>query len=278
MLETIKGDEASRLFLSNAGIALSGRGVAFLRDLALGFSEFPYENISKIIKSAATEVLSESIRLPAEVVVDHFERNFGGTCFSLTFLVERVLTALGFDCYKVMADMRSGKNVHCLVIVRDGVTKYMVDPGYALYEVIELPCGGNTSEAGQVTIEFPHAVVEVDRTGPDRYELWTADATGRKWRYAFRDAPVADDDFEKHWISSFTKPTLHNICLTMMTPRGHLYLRKDFFKFASRTTVSKSKLKGGVEAFICEHFGIDRRWTDLAQQVLEERRRGGWRR
>lgn len=282
MLETVKGDEASRLLLSNTGIIPSGRGVAFLRDLALGFSAFPYENISKIIKSAAAGVPGDSIRLPSEVVVDHFERNFGGTCFSLTFLVERVLAAFGFDCYKVMADMRSGANVHCLVIVYEGGSKYMVDPGYALYEVIELPCGGNPPEPDSTwsverpaetrTVEFPHAVVEVVRTGPDRYSLWTTDATGRKWRYKFRDAPVEDGDFEKYWISSFTKPTLNNICLTMMTPRGHIYLRKDFFKFTSRTTVSKRKLKSGVEALICEQFGIDGRWTDLAQKVLKERR------
>ncbi len=280
MLETVKGDEAAHLFLTNTGTQPLGRSVGFLKDLALHLSRLPYENISKIIKSAGTADVFESMRLPREVVIDHFERHFGGTCFSLTFFVERLLTCLGFDCYKVMADMHCGENVHCLVIVREAGSKYMVDPGYALYEVIELPTAtasdGGPDRHGRVTVRFPHAVVEVEQSAADRYCLWTTDATGRKWRYAFSDRPVGDEDFEKHWIASFTRPTLHNICLTMMTPEGHIYLRKDFFKFTSHQTVSKRRLKYDIETFVQENFGIDGQWTDLAQKLLAERRQSTW--
>ena len=287
MLETVKGDDAAGLFLSGSGIASPGRGVDFLKNLACHLARFPYENISKIIKSAGTEDVYGSMRLPGEVVIDHFERNFGGTCFSLTFLAERMLTALGFDCYKVMADMHSGKNVHCLVIVREGESRYMIDPGYALYEVVALPGTGAVPAAGRggggevvpdrVSVRFPHAVVEVELDAAGKYNLWTTDATGRKWRYALRDEPVCDEDFEKHWIASFAKPTLHNICLTMMTPRGHIYLRKDFFKFTSHREIDKRKIKHGVESFVQQQFGIDGRWTDLAQKILAERRHREWR-
>lgn len=297
MLETVKGDDAAGLFLSGAGIASPGRGVEFLRNLACHLARFPYENISKIIKSAGAEGVYGSLRLPGEVVIDHFERNFGGTCFSLTFLVERMLTALGFDCYKVMADMHSGENVHCLVIVREGESRYMIDPGYALYEVVALPGAGAVQATGtapdrtgrpatgagvgvdapdRVRVRFPHAVVEVERDAAGKYVLWTTDATGRKWRYAFRDESVGDEDFEKHWIASFTKPTLHNICLTMMTPRGHIYLRKDFFKFTSHREVDKRRLTHDVESFVQQNFGIDGRWTNLAEKILAERRQSEW--
>jgi arylamine N-acetyltransferase len=270
LLETVKGDDAARIFVSHMGISTHGSGIAFLRDVARHLSRYPYENISKIIKSAGCTGPLESMRLPLEVVDDHIARNFGGTCFSLTFLVERMLRTLGFDCYKVMADMHSGPNVHCLVIVREGGAKYLIDPGYALYEVVELP------SEGHVTVAFPHALVTIAKAEEDRFNLWTEDGSGRKWRYGFSDRPVSDEDFEGHWVASFGKPTLNNICLTMMTQQGHIYFRRDFFKFTSRRTITKRRLKRDIEAFIREEFGIDGEWTELAQRLLNERRGQQW--
>lgn len=265
MIETVRGDEAARIFLDHAGVCPAARDMAFLRQVALGFSRIPYENISKIIKTAGSDDPREALRLPTEVVVDHIEKGFGGTCFSLTFLLERVLGSLGFDVYKVMADMNSGKNVHCLAMVRGMGARYIIDPGYALYEVIRLP-------EMNTRVTCPHAVVEVVNTGGGEFGLWTEDASGRKWRYAFRDDPVDEADFERYWIESFTRPTLHNICLTRMTPRGHIYLRKDFFKFTSRENIDKRKVKQGVERLIQEEFGIGGDFTRAAQQILAARR------
>ena len=297
MLESVKGDEAARILMSglppvgagrSAGspvaVGSGVRGVELIRQLAHCFSQFPYENISKIIKAANSATLAEAMRLPTEVVTDHIERNFGGTCFSLTFLFERVLKSFGFDCYKVMADMNSGRNVHCLVVVKEAGVTYMVDPGYALYEVVALP------ERGTQRVRFPHAAVEVaadadthdgahdgahDETRQyGQYGLWTEDASGRKWRYTFRDTPVADQEFEGYWLESFGKPTLHNICITRMTPRGHLYFRKDFFKFTSPTAIEKRKLKRERERekFIEQEFGIGGEWVEIAQKLLDEKR------
>jgi arylamine N-acetyltransferase len=297
MLESVNAEEAARLLKAHLGRRAGGlggargvggakdlgnaRGVEFLRQLAYHFAEFPYENISKIIKTAGAPTLAEALRLPTEVVTDHIDRNFGGTCFSLTFLFERMLKSFGFDCYKVMADMNSGRNVHCLVVVREGGAKYIVDPGYALYEVIPLPAGASAVERARL----PHATVEVsaaDGAGSTAekpgaahaaFNLWTEDATGRKWRYRFADRPTPDAEFETHWLESFAKPTLHNICLTRMTPRGHIYFRKDFFKFTSPTAVEKRRLAGGRERLIEQEFGIGGKWVELAQQVLDAQRR-----
>lgn len=252
------------------------RGLEFLRHLAYRFAEFPYENISKIIKVAASPSLEEAMRLPLEVVSDHVEHNFGGTCFSLTFLFERMLKSLGFDCYKAMADMNSGRNVHCLVVVMEGGGRYMVDPGYALYEVIALPgreaSGARPHRAESERVVCPHAVVEVRSEGGGVYSLFTEDASGQKWRYRFRDQPTPDGEFERHWLESFGKPTLNSICLNRMTPRGHVYLRKDFFKFTSPTSVEKRRLKQGRERLVEEEFGIGAEWVEFAQKILDERR------
>jgi len=270
VIETAGGDEAARIFLDHAGVPPGAHDMAFLRQVTFGFSRIPYENISKIIKVAESGNAREALRLPTEVALDHIEKGFGGTCFSLTFFLERVLRSLGFDVYKVMADMNSGKNVHCLAIVQSMGTKYMIDPGYALYEVIRLP-------ETNTRVTCPHAVVEVVNAGAGKFSLWTEDASGRKWRYAFRDDPVDEADFERHWIESFAKPTLHNICLTRMTPRGHIYLRKDFFKFTSRESIDKRKVKQGVERLIQEEFGIGGDFTRAAHKILAARREATWR-
>jgi len=272
LIETVEGDEALRIFAGHYAIAprrpadtQPSRGLleAVVRD----FSRLPYENISKIIKSAGHGEPAESFRLPLEVVTDHVERGFGGTCFSLTFLLERMLRALGFDCHKVMAHMHMGENVHCLVVVDHGGRRFMIDPGYALYAVIELIGRGRTAA------RCPHALVEVARDDGGCYNLYTVDAAGRKWRYRFADVPAADDEFERHWIRSFDMPTLRNVCLGRITEKGHLYLRKDYFKFASLENISKRRFKTGIERVIEEEFGIDSKWVDMARDVLKTRRR-----
>lgn len=309
MLESVKGDEALGIFMSQRGTRGDGmnversrtslRGVDFLRNLARRFAELPYENVSKIIKMAGSRSLEEAMRLPAEVVTDHVERNFGGTCFSLTFLFERMLKSLGFDCYKVMADMNSGRNVHCLVMVSEGGAKYIVDPGYALHEVITLPgmkaprgrmplagaeglsevagcpVGPMGAEAGCERVKLPHAAVELRSEGAGGYSLFTEDAAGRKWRYGFHDVAASDSEFEEHWLESFTKPSLENICLNRMTPRGLIYLRKDFFKFTSPTSVEKRRLKQGRERLVEQEFGIAAEWVELAQKLLDDKRARG---
>lgn len=277
MIKPVKGDEALRVFTGHYGIAPleapgEGRaGGAPARDLlevvVRDFSKLPYENISKIIKSAENDAPLESFRLPLEVVADHVEKGFGGTCFSLTFLLERMLRSLGFDCHKVMAHMHMGENVHCLVVVNLGGRRLMIDPGYALYAVIELP------ERGQSAVRCPHAVVQIGLDESGYYNLHTVDASGRRWRYRFLDVAAGDEAFEKHWVRSFDMPTLRNVCLGRITEKGHLYLRKDYFKFASPEDIKKRRIKTGIDRVIEEEFGINRRWVGMARDVLEERRR-----
>jgi len=272
MLKPVKGDEALRAFACHYGIEARrrpGDGPAgdLLEAVVRDFSRLPYENISKIIKSADGGAPLDRFRLPLEVVSDHLEKGFGGTCFSLTFLLERMLKSLGFDCYKVMAHMHMGENVHCLVVVSLDGRRYMIDPGYAVYAVIALP------ERGQTVERCPHAVVEVSTEGSGNYNLHTVDTAGRKWRYRFLDAPAGDEEFERHWVESFDMPTLRNVCLGRITEKGHLYLRKDYFKFASCDEVNKRRLRRGIDRTIEEEFGIDRKWVGMAWDVLEARRK-----
>ncbi len=274
MLRSVKGDDAAGVFAGHYGIALPGRpgqapALGLLEAVVAGFSEFPYENISKIVKRDACGAPPECFRLPLEVVTGHLESGLGGTCFSLTFLLERMLGSLGFDCRKVMAHMRMGENVHCLVVVDLEGRRYMIDPGYALHAVIALPGRGRT------VVRRPHAEVEVLLDEAGCYHLYTVDAGGRRWRYRFRDVPAGDDEFERHWARSFDMPGLRNVCLARTTRKGLVYFRKDFLKVTSCGRISKWRLKTGRERVIEEEFGIDAAWVERARHVLEAERSGG---
>jgi len=129
---------------------------------------------------------------------------------------------------------------------------------------------GHSGAAGTAGLSDP--VGRPAPAAPDTYSLWTEDATGRKWRYRFVDEPTPDTVFERHWLESFGKPTLNNICLTRMTPRGHIYLRKDFFKFTSPTAVEKRRIAQGREKLIEQEFGIGAEWVKAAQDLLDRNR------
>ena len=77
---------------------------------------------------------------------------------------------------------------------------------------------------------------------------------------------------ERFWLRSFAMPTLRNVCLGRITEKGHLYLRKDYFKFASPSEISKRRLGRGIDRVIEDEFGIGRKWVSMAWDVLEGRR------
>jgi arylamine N-acetyltransferase len=237
-----------------------------LRHIVRRLSRLPYENISKILGSRAAPTRLEALRLPGRVAAEHLERGFGGTCYSLTFLAERLLTHLGYDCYKAAADMRLGPDTHSLVVVSLGESRYIVDPGYALSEVVELP------GAGSIRTRCPHGDIELEREGKEDLNLWTVGTPGRRWRYRLKDRPVEDSDFETLWIRSFDMPTMRNICVNRMSPDGHVYFRKDYLRITSRRGTDKRRLKGGAGEIVEEIFGIERRWVGEAQDILRQRR------
>ena len=80
-------------------------------------------------------------------------------------------------------------------------------------------------------------------------------------------------DFFRHWRASFSGPSLSQICVYRSTPRGHLYLRRRHLRLTSFDHVERADAGDDVPRAVQAHFGIDRRWTARAQEVLNERRR-----
>ena len=263
-------EEAFDAFRKHFSVRSPEGDVDFAAEIVKSFSRIPYENISKIIKNSTCPTLEDKVRLPLEVIEDHIERNLGGTCFSLTFFLESLFKNSGFSCYKIMADMKSGDNVHCAVVLTIGRRKFLADPGYSVNTL--LPMDGplvrtKTTAFGGIELQF--------KPDENRYHLFTFRSDEKKWRYRFRDVAVSDADFERYWAESFDKPTLDQICLYRPTPDGLLYVHNNHVRLTSYATLHRERIEEGLDTTIQKLFGIDSRLVEEAQTMLSSGRAPG---
>ncbi|MBN2030531.1 arylamine N-acetyltransferase [bacterium] len=256
-----------------------GKGLSetdLLEEILSYFSQFPYENISKIIKYQKHFDGPVKIRLPYEVMDNHVSHRLGGTCFSLTFFLQTILIDFGFACYPVMADMRWGKRVHCALLVIMNRKKYLVDPGYLLNQPLEISKDQNR------LYKTPFSGVEVDfRQEGETYELFTFDQTERKWRYRFQDKPVSDKDFLTYWLDSFSWNSMHGLCLTKIEKSRMIYIHKTFMRETDFERKKNVNIKDHYHATISQIFGIDSQLVEEALAAIEsnmarEREMGIW--
>jgi len=259
--------EAIELFQRHFNLARSRSDLEDLRLLLRHYSKIPYENISKIIKVASHEELEGKFRLPLEVMQDHMEHRLGGTCFSLTYFLEEILRSWEYSCHKAMAHMSAGENIHCVIVADLAGNRYLVDPGYLLWQPLLL-----SSERPQ-TFFTPQGGVEV-RYDPaaGEFHLFTFNARGRKWRYRFADRSVSEIDFRQHWIASFSKPTLHNILLNQLTEKGLLYVRGNHLRLTSFEEERKANIRQEYHRQIQDLFGIKPQWVEEALSILRRQR------
>jgi arylamine N-acetyltransferase len=265
LLESSRHVEAVLAF--NKFFSLSDRpaGLNLLKTILVSFSRFPYENISKIIKYRRHFGKAERIRLPCEVMEDHAAHRLGGTCFSLTYFLQTILSQQGFDCYPVMADMRWGENVHCaLVVTVDGV-KYLVDPGYLLSEPMAL----DSQKPRMYATPFSGVEMVFDAEG-GKYDLYTFDGTEKKWRYRFWDRPVSAEEFYGHWLSSFGWNSMHGLCLTRIEKGRMVYVHKHFMRETSMGMKRNCNIKKDYHETIHAVFGIDPLLVEEALAAVED--------
>lgn len=222
-----------------------------LKQIGAAFSHLPYENVTKILKEARSSNIHQKLRKTDEVLSDHLRLNTGGTCFSLCNALLSVLKNSGFDAFVAMADMHYGANIHCVVVVVLPEGRFVLDPGYLLHIPIRLP----DSDLEQVTKTLMNTVV-IQNEGNETFSLFTVEHSQRKWRYRLRAYPVPTEEFEAHWIHSFSLNSMEHLMMTRLNNHGRLYFRKNHLEHVNeseRTILTKpeaSELSGlfGVPA------------------------------
>jgi arylamine N-acetyltransferase len=237
-----------------------------LRKILAGFSNLPYENLSKIIKFwRYRENEAQRLRLPEEVLEDHLRFHLGGTCFSLTFFLQTLLVNHRFACYPIMGDMRAGRNVHCALVVFLDQVKYLVDPGYLLRQPMAL----DPSKSRLYHTEFTGVELRFDPQN-EAYDVFTFNRQEIKWRYRFVDRPTPSEEFLQHWQASFYRNSIHGICLTRATEQELIYIHKDFMRISSLEGKRNVSIKRNYHGTIQQLFGIAPEYVEQALAALRE--------
>lgn len=256
--------ESVRYFCEFFKLKKSSATLATLQEILEKFATIPYENISKIIKLSRSWESDQRLRLPEEVMDDHANFRLGGTCFSLTFFLETILLHQGFQCYPVMADMKAGRNIHCAILVLFDHKKFLVDPGYLLHTPLEInpqqPRIYRTPTTG-VELQFNHEF--------GCYQLFTFNREKMTWRYNFVDRACSPDEFLAHWQASFTKPSMHGLCLTKIQPDGYIFIHKNFMRETTFTSKKNFDIRQNYHQTIQQIFGIDKQLIEQARAALE---------
>jgi arylamine N-acetyltransferase len=267
---------ATSIFLDLYRITPSRADLDLLNLLARRFSALPWENLTKFLKKHASRGSAPAdpappgpLRGSEEVLRDHAALGTGGTCFSLTNALRRIVTDLGFEAFPAMADMQHGPNVHCgLIVLVDG-RRHLLDPGYLVPDPV--PLDGPPA----VSIENPGHRLDY-RTAPDggTVELCTVNARGeRKRRYRLRARPVPEPDFRRHWIDSFEAPGMRGLQLNRFGDGARLSAHGYNLRIDTGRGKKNVKLREDYAGLIAAHFGID---AALAGAALEQWKRIRW--
>jgi arylamine N-acetyltransferase len=267
-LNPYRQKEAVALFYETAGFRAEKPDFEFLCRILSVFSRIPYENLSKIIKYRHFFEDVQRIRLPLEVMDSYRRKRLGGTCFSLTFLLQSILCVTGFECYPVMADMHRGRNVHCALVVLLNGSHFLVDPGYLLNEPMLLQRGKGhvfrTLFTGlEVSFDNEHEV----------YRVSTFNKREKQWRYSFSDLPVGPDTFLSHWLGSFQWNSMNGLCLNRVDRERMVYIHNHYMRQTSFEYKESMNIQSRYHAVVESVFGIEKSVLEEALAALEANRK-----
>ncbi len=244
-----------------------GPGAGEMEEVVRSFSRVPWENLTKILAVAERGEGPAAMRSPEEVLRGYRLSGTGGTCFSLVATLERLLTARGYSCTFHMADMRSGRDLHCALVVGAEGCSYLADPGYLVPEPVRLDGGGAP------LLELPGQTMQWRPDGSgERLELHTRGGAGPEWklRYSLSLRPVSRTELEEHWVRSFSAAGMRVPQLGARREGERLYARGRNLRLTSASGSRNEKLRTDVPGLVRERFGLAPAVTAAALARLEE--------
>ncbi len=195
-------------------------GTLLLKKLCVAFSQIPYENLTKIIKSDTGISTGAVKRLPDEVIRDYLHYGTGGTCFSLTAAFIAILNALDIEAHPILADRHYGSDTHCALVFSQEAGLLLLDPGYLINTPTPLPTINPTRFPTTMnTIEL--CPLEAGR----KVELFTIVNNDRRSRLTYKITPVDGPSFGRAWERSFAWEMMTYPVLTRCTEGVHYYLQ-----------------------------------------------------
>jgi arylamine N-acetyltransferase len=256
--------------IDSFGLRNLSSGAHGLEEIYERLRALPYENLTKLLRKHSGDPPSSWPRLPEEVVRDYLAWRSGGTCFSLTKLLETVLLEAGFRCHPVLADMPHGREIHCALVVHADHERYLLDPSYLLPKPMKLPVRGQTS------LRSPASVLVLEGESATTYRLFTRRADQPpKWRYTFRDEPATENRFMSRWMESFDQTMMNSLVMTTLSYDRQLYLHNDRLQEVGLESRRTTALREDYADALGHVFGIDESLARKAHQMWLDVRKGG---
>jgi arylamine N-acetyltransferase len=252
---------AAEAFFDHFGLDPGAKEIDLLYGFTAAFSVLPWENLTKYLSRIDGTV--NRMRMPDTVVFEHISKGTGGTCFSLTETVRKILSAADLSVRPAMADMQHGPGIHCAALVElPGGCRYLIDPGYLVPEPVRLNPGSETIlSCGNETLVYRPAA---DGRSWDMYTRTGQDCI---WRYRIRTDPITAGEFREFWVRSFDAPGMNSLHINRRMGGSRLYAHNENLRIQDPAGKRNEKLRTDYADRVEELFGISR---DVAARAWEE--------
>ncbi|MBD3305574.1 hypothetical protein GF339_04250 [candidate division KSB3 bacterium] len=262
---TIQDQALLHRLLHRAGIDLSrDRDNPLIAKLCALFSQMPYENLTKIIKSETVISAGSAKRLPDELIRDYLHYGTGGTCFSLTAALVAIFNAVGIDAHPILADRHYGPDTHCALVFVQDTELFLLDPGFLIHQPAPLPTTTpGIFSSGVTTIELaPHDAGQ-------KVELSTIFKANKRLRLTYKVSPVDGQTFGRAWERSFAWEMMTYPVLTRCSSGVHHYLQGNVLRIRQPERTTKQVLAPEEQyAYIRHTLGIDTQIITHAFSVI----------
>ncbi|MBL7136004.1 MAG: hypothetical protein ISS81_05340 [Candidatus Marinimicrobia bacterium] len=253
---------AAEYFLKIFDIKEQKPSLKHVLEIIRQFSKLPYENLSKILK-LNKKWDDFPNRFPEEIISDYDQFRLGGTCFSLIFFLKTILDFYEYETHIIMADMKSGKNSHCALILKYNSNEFLLDPGYLIHKPLLI-----SKSPGNQNLSFIPASL-VYNTENDKYSLFTFQNKNLKLRYSFRNISSFPETFLKFWNSSFHWRTMHGICLSKRDEISFTYLYNHYLKREGAGIDFKGNFLDEIPEVVNNLFNIPSSLVQKAEKALK---------
>ncbi len=175
-----------------------------IQSICRDLSQITYENLTKIIRYA-----DSGDARSARIADDSFQNDAdawmgGGTCFSMTWHLYQKLAEEGLKPRLMMGHKRKEKNIHCgLRLSLDG-KNYFFDPGYLIFDPLEMPESFLTAKSSAFFPLTPNQV-RLDRENGVLSLFTGMNLHSMKLRFEFPEEGVEERDFHRFWTESFDR-------------------------------------------------------------------------
>ena len=238
---------------------MTNRNIEKLNKILIGIKNIPYENITKIFR---LNLLPQNRPRGHLLLLRKNEESFrGGTCFSLSNAIIQILRNNNISAKAIIGNMERETFPHFFVIVDIDDAKYIIDPGFMIYEPIKI--------TKNKQMEFSTSISNylLEYKDEEYYELYSNNDNNKKFRYKFSSLPINDEEFKNYWIKSFDY--INKITASRIVDDKHIFISGDFVQIKQKNSVEKYKNKATAYKYLMKYFYFSKNDILKAENFLK---------